>query len=71
LQNSGYFSMNELRHILHSYGVEIYENDLELVFRRYNHMGDGMLKFGEFASLLLPFDQQFSRMLSNRPSKYK
>lgn len=41
--------MNELRHILHSYGVDIFENDLDLVFRRYNQMGDGMLKFGEFA----------------------
>jgi len=48
--------MNELRHILHSYGVDIFENDLDLVFRRYNQVGDGMLKFGEFAQLLLPFD---------------
>jgi Ca2+-binding EF-hand superfamily protein len=49
IQNSGYFSSNELKQILASYGVDARFEDVHLVFKRYNQLGDGMLKFGEFS----------------------
>ena len=41
-------------------------DDINILFRRYNKSGDGLLKYSEFMRAICPLNQQFADQLKNR-----
>lgn len=49
---------------------EFSQDDILLFFRKFDRQGRGRMNLGEFKNALLPFSQEYSSLVTDRPDYY-
>ena len=51
--NKGYFTMEELRDVMHAYGEKLTEEEVKLMFQESDYNKDGRVDFEDFVLMMM------------------
>ena len=69
---SGELSMEDLREGLMSnlYFIDFVNDDLVMLYKRFDRRGSGFLNFADFSRLMLPFSREYAALITDRVDYY-
>lgn len=70
IENKGYITFDEFKSGLFLFHIFPSTDDAYLLFKRYETVDEGILKYSDFCDIFSPKTDEYSSILSNRPSYY-